>query len=94
MAKITRDEVIKIARISHIQLLEDEIEPMQHHLEAVLSYATCVQEIAATTSIHGTTSINIMREDVVIPTNPEKILAEAPQAEEDYFVVPRILENN
>ncbi len=92
MAKISKEEVLKIAQISHITLREEEIEPLTKHLEAVLSYAARVQEIAAQIEEPLTKNVNIFREDVIVPSHPETILAQAPEREEDYFVVPAIIE--
>jgi len=94
MAKISREEVLKIAQMSHIELKEHEIDPLVKQLDAVLSYAACVQEIAAQVEIASNKAVNVWREDQVIPTDPEPILAQAPEVQEHYFVVPRILESN
>ncbi len=92
MTKISREEVLKIAEISRIKLCEEEIEPMIRHLEGVLSYAECVQEIAADIEEPSIKNVNVFREDVVIKTDSEKILCQAPEREENYFVVPAIIE--
>lgn len=95
MAKITKEEVLKIAAISHIKLYEEEIEPLIKQLERVLSYAERVNDLAATNVEEvSNKAVNMWREDVCVPTNPEPLLAQAPETEEHYFVVPRILENN
>jgi Asp-tRNA(Asn)/Glu-tRNA(Gln) amidotransferase C subunit len=39
-------------------------------------------------------NVNVFREDVIVQTDPEPILAQAPEREGNYFVVPRILESN
>ena len=94
MAKISREEVLRIAAISHIKLYEEEIEPLIKQLESVLSYAECVNGIAAQVEEVSNKAINVWRQDVCVPTDPEPLLAQAPEIEEHYFVVPRILENN
>jgi aspartyl-tRNA(Asn)/glutamyl-tRNA(Gln) amidotransferase subunit C len=111
MAKISRDEVIKIARISNIALHEQEVDGVVAQLEQVLTYAERVIEIAGqgdSSSVYPgiqarqTTADtyepmarpqNIFRPDVAIPTPTQPILANAPEREERYFVVPKILEN-
>ena len=93
MTKISKEEVLKIAEISRIRLSEDEIEPMIKHLEGVLSYAERVQEIAADIEEPSNKNVNVFREDVVVKTDPETILCQAPEREEDYFVVPAIIES-
>ena len=93
MTKISREEVKKIAQISALEIHEDEIEPMMKQLEEVLSYAECVQEIAAEIEEPSNKNINVFREDVVIKTDSEAILERAPEREDNFFVVPSILED-
>jgi len=92
MIKISRDEVLKIAQMTRVSLHEDEIAPMIKHLEGVLSYAERVQEIAADIEEPSNKNVNVFREDVVVKTGAEKILAQSPEREDDYFVVPVIIE--
>lgn len=92
MTRITHEEIIKIARMSHIELTQEEIEKMQTHVEAVLSYAERVQDIAKDVDIALLKNSNIEREDSIVQCNPEPIRAQAPEREGDYFVVPVIIE--
>ncbi len=92
MTKISREEVLNIARISHIALRDEEIEPLIEQLEQVLSYAERVVQVATNVEEPSTKNINIFREDLVIPQDPEPILAQAPEREGNYFVVPMILD--
>src|SRR5579863_10115698 len=91
MALITKEEVEKIARLSHITLSEQETIAAMKHLDAVLSYAARVQEIAKDIDIPSLKNNNIEREDIVIPTDAQAILAQAPEREGDFFVVPVII---
>ena len=92
MTKISRDEVLHIANISRIALREQEIAPLMEQLEQVLSYA---QRVVQATSVEepSTKNVNIFRDDLVISQDPEPILAQAPEREGNYFVVPVILDN-
>ena len=91
---ITKEEVEKIARLSHIELTEQEISNAMKHLEAVLSYAARVQDIAKDIDEPNLKNKNVERDDVIIPTDPQTILAQAPEREGDFFVVPVIIESN
>lgn len=92
MALISKEEVLKIAHMSRITIHEDEIEPLFKHLEAVLTYAARVSEVATGQEGSLPQNINVFREDVAIPFDAERIQQEAPEIEENYFVVPAILE--
>lgn len=93
MAIITKDEVLKIAHMSRIAIRDDEVDAITTHLESVLAYASRVNEVATVSQDLQASNTNIFREDEVILFNAERIKQEAPDSEEDYFVVPAILEH-
>lgn len=92
MTFITQKEIARIARMSNIALTEQEITKMQSHVESVLLYAARVQDIAKDIDFFVLKTTNVEREDVVIEPNSELILAQAPEKEEGFFVVPAIIE--
>ena len=93
MSLITKEEDLKIAKMSHIELSEQEIIKMQSHVESVLAYAARVQDLAQQDiDIITRKNINIERDDVAVACPPEPILAQAPEREGNYFVVPVIIE--
>lgn len=94
MSIITKEEVAKIARLSNIELSQEEVVHAQKHLEAVLSYAARVQDIAKDVDITLQKNQNVERQDIIQPCNPEPILAQAPEREGDFFVVPVIIEKD
>ncbi len=93
MTKISRQEVLKIAYMSRIALRENEVNPLIAQLEQVLSYAERVTEVAISMKEPSTKQVNVFRADLVVSQNPEPILAQAPEKEGNYFVVPVILDN-
>lgn len=94
MTKISRDEVLKIAAMSNIALHEEEIDPLINQLEQVLTYAARVAQVAHCSTGAAHKNVNTFREDVIERTDAESILSCAPEREGNYFVVPKILENN
>jgi len=95
MIKITREDVLKLGAISNISITEEEIPALMSKLSAVLSYAEYLKEIAAKGQPSALPQqTNIMRDDVVVPTPEEPLLALAPQREDNLFVVPMILKQN
>ncbi len=90
---ISREEALKIAYISRISLEEHEIESVLKQLTEVLAYAQRVQDLATELDEQPShKNINVMRNDVVAPSDSEIVLSRAPEREENYFVVPRILD--
>jgi len=94
MAKISKEDVLKIAHISHITIHDNEVDALVDRLEHVLSYAARVQEIGADVKVHSMKNVNVLREDVAVPFDAQLILARAPESQEHYFVVPAILDSN
>jgi aspartyl-tRNA(Asn)/glutamyl-tRNA(Gln) amidotransferase subunit C len=92
VVKITREEVLKLAEISKIYLHESEIDLVVEQLKSVLGYAAMVSEIVVSDQIPATKNVNVFREDLPVQTNPAAILAQAPEHEDNYFVVLPILE--
>jgi aspartyl-tRNA(Asn)/glutamyl-tRNA(Gln) amidotransferase subunit C len=93
MTLISKEEVKKIARISAIEINENEIESLTKQLGDVLAYAARVQEIAAELEEPSSKNINMFREDVMGEFDTEAILERAPEREDDFFVVPSIIED-
>lgn len=93
MITISKEEVLKIAQMSNITIHEDEIDAVAQQLSGVLSYAARVKEIAADIDEAMDKNVNVMREDVVVRTEPEEVLSQAVEREANYFVVPAILES-
>lgn len=90
---ITKEEVLKIAHLSRISIHDNEIDSITQHLQDVLTYAACVNEVATSGQEALPQAINVFREDTVIPFDSERIKKQAPDIESDYFVVPAILEH-
>ena len=93
MAHITRDEILKIAKLSHIALHDDEIESITTHLAQVLEYAERVKQAAKKIEAKSMKNVNVFRKDEVQTCESEPILTQAPEREGNYFVVPIILED-
>lgn len=88
---ITREEVLKLARIAHIAVTEEEVALLQAQLQSVLTYAERVKENASYPLQDEQRPCNVFREDQARSSNPEPILELAPQSAEHFFVVPSIL---
>ena len=91
MDKITKEEALKIASFTKLTIADDEIDSIVKQLQDVLAYAQRVQDIAKDVDIPAHKNINFQRPDVIVSFDAQKILAQAPQEQDDYFVVPKIL---
>jgi aspartyl-tRNA(Asn)/glutamyl-tRNA(Gln) amidotransferase subunit C len=89
---IDREEVLHVARLARLALSDEEIEPMARELSAVLDHVATIAELdledVAPTS-HVVEVTGRLRPDVPRPSWPRaEILAAAPDANEDGFLVP------
>jgi len=94
VTKISKEDILKIARISHIKINDSEIDALTNRLEQVLSYAARVQEIGADFQVQSSKNINVFRDDVQVPFDSHLIMNRAPECQENYFVVPAILDSS
>ncbi len=89
---IDREEVLHVARLARLALSEDEIEPMARELSAVLDHVATIGELDlgdVPPTSHVVEVTGRLRPDEPRPSWPrEEMLAAAPDAGEDGFLVP------
>ncbi|NYI06541.1 Asp-tRNA(Asn)/Glu-tRNA(Gln) amidotransferase subunit GatC [Allostreptomyces psammosilenae] len=95
MPGITREEVAHLARLSRLELTDEEIDHFAGQLDVILGAVARVGEVAADDippTSHPLPLTNVMRPDEVRESlGTEQALAGAPAAEQQRFRVPRIL---
>ena len=94
MAKITKEEVKKVAHLSRLELNEDEINNHAEQLEKILEYIKQLEKID-TNDVPCTTRaievINVFRKDEKKNyDSTEDILDLGPSREDEFFKVPKI----
>ena len=94
--KISREEVLHIARLARVALTEDEITRYSDQLSRLLDHFEVLQQVDTEGVPPTAQSIDlrgVMREDAVRPSLPaDDVLANAPHREEDSFRVKPVLE--
>lgn len=86
---LTKDEVIKIAKLAKLNLTEAEIEKFQKDLSAILEYAEQLQEVNTdgVEPLYQVTGLeHVVRQDVAMPYNADlmrKLVEASPQGQED-----------
>ena len=92
MTHITKEEILKLAKASNIDVSDKEMPELIKRLEGVLSYASCLKDVAQQCeSVELPKQTNVMRDDVVKEATVEPLLELAPEREENYYVVPVII---
>ena len=93
---ITREEVLKIARLAKLRLSPDEVELYRGQLLKILDSMAELSKLdtyAVPPTVSVTGSSNVMRDDAPLPCpDREPILANAPRRDGPYFKVPKVIE--
>ncbi|UCE63484.1 MAG: Asp-tRNA(Asn)/Glu-tRNA(Gln) amidotransferase subunit GatC [Nitrospirota bacterium] len=93
--KIDKSEVEHVARLARLEIGESEKDPFSEQLSQILKYmdqlgALNTEGVPQTATVREQT--NVFQEDVPHPClSTEQATANAPQTEEGFFLVPRIL---
>ena len=95
MARITSEEVKKVAKLARLELNHDEVNEHAEQLEKILEYIKQLEKID-TENIPCTTRAievtNVFRKDEKIDyAYSEEILDLAPSREDKFFKVPKII---
>ena len=95
MTKITKEEVKKVAHLARLELNENEINNHATQLEKILEYIKQLEGID-TDDVPCTTRaievINVFRNDEKKNSDCKQELLElSPSREDDYFKVPKII---
>ncbi|CAM8648272.1 GatC Asp-tRNAAsn/Glu-tRNAGln amidotransferase C subunit [Acidimicrobiia bacterium] len=94
-ARLTRDNVAKVADLARLNLSEAELERYTEQLGAVLDHAEDVASLdldGVPPTAHPLPLVNVLRNDVVVEgVDREEVLSQAPSVEDRRFRVPAIL---
>lgn len=95
MSRISRDDVVHVARLARLELAEDQIDTFTGQLDAILDHAADVEALDLADvppTSHPYPLVNVLRADEAGETlSNEEALSGAPQAEDGRFRVPTIL---
>jgi len=83
-----------IAKLSAIKLTPEEEEKFSKQFAKIIEYFNTLNELelGEVEPVFSALPLkNVMRNDEAIPKNPEKIMKNAPDEEENYFKVPKTI---
>ncbi len=88
--------VKRIGRLARIRVEENEVEKYQGEINAILGFVEQLDEVDVT-GVEPMTSVTPMqlrrRDDVVTDGGyPEQVVANAPLTEDNFFMVPKVIE--
>ncbi len=96
MTDLTRDDVLKLARLARLDLSDDEINEYAKELTAILDYVAQLSsvdtsDLEPTNQVTGLT--NVFRDDTEIDYGykPNELLKNVPQTKDNQIKVKRML---
>lgn len=96
MTELTREDVLKLARLARLQLTDEEVEAYRKELSDVLKYVALldnaeVEDLQPTSQVTGLK--NVMREDEVVDYGiaPKDLLRLAPKTQDGHIKVKRMI---
>lgn len=96
MPALTPEQIDHVALLARLELTAEEKSKLTRDLNTILHHFERLQELnteGVPPTSHPIPMQNVFREDEVRPSLPrDQFLAEAPDARDGFFVVPRIVE--
>lgn len=96
MTELTREDVLKLARLARLNLTDEEAEAFRKELSDVLQYVALLDDVDVT-GLEPTSQVtglkNVMREDTVIDygISPADLLRLAPKTQDGHIKVKRMI---
>lgn len=100
-AKVTVEEVERVAELAHLELKPEETSAMLADLNAILDYVaelnqldtTGVAPLAQVSELSNAAGAATLRADEVEPSlNRAVVMHEAPESDQAFFKVPKVIE--
>jgi aspartyl-tRNA(Asn)/glutamyl-tRNA(Gln) amidotransferase subunit C len=99
-AKVTQQEVERVAELAHLELKPDEAAGMLHDLNAILDFVAELNELdtAGVAPLEQVTQLlaadggQLRSDELKASLDRRQVLAEAPETNGVFFKVPKVIE--
>ncbi len=100
-AKVTVEDVLRVAELAHLELNPDESVGMLHDLNAILDYVGELKELdtkgiaplAQVSELKGAGGAGLLRPDLRVPSlDRAAVMMQAPDTDQVFFKVPKVIE--
>ena len=100
-AKVTLQDVERVAELAHLKLTQGETHSMLHDLNAILDHVAQLSELdtssvaplAQISELEGTGGASTLRDDAVRPSlDRTAVMSQAPETGKGFFKVPKVIE--
>ena len=99
--KISREEVLRVAELAHLELTPEEVELYRGQLDEILAYIGKLEQLDVT-NVEPMAQVLFaadgdkhpeLRDDTLVPCDiANAVLAQAPEAKPPFFRVPKVIE--
>jgi len=94
--KLTVAEVRRVALLARLRLTPEEESQLTEQLDSILAYMGKLGELESADVepfSHAISAVNALRDDTIANRpDPEALLANAPDRDQSFFKVPKIIE--
>ncbi len=92
---LEREEVLKLAKLSRLEVAEGDIDSVKGHLDKMLDHMEALKSLDLS-NVEPMTGVEngatILREDVPVQGfTLEQAFANAPAVENDHFAIPKVI---
>lgn len=96
MSTFSDDDIMKLAKLSRLQLTDQEVTKYKKELSAILEYVQRLQDVdianlEPTSQVTGLTNVFRLDEEIDYTVTPEELLKNAPDIEDHQFKVKRMI---
>jgi aspartyl-tRNA(Asn)/glutamyl-tRNA(Gln) amidotransferase subunit C len=100
-AKVSVEDVKRVAELAHLELTQDESRSMLHDLNAILDHVAQLSELdtssvaplAQVSELEGASGAGSLRKDALVPSlDRVEVMSEAPETDKVFFKVPKVIE--
>ena len=94
--KVSREEILHIAKLANLNLKEEEIDTYILHLQDILNFANIVNNAPVeglSETIGANENYNVFRKDEIkVFEDNEGLLVNAPEKERNMFKIPKVIQ--
>lgn len=96
MAKLTREDVLKLAWLARLHISDEDVERFADEISTILGYVEQLQsvdlnDLPPTNQVTGLTNVMRSDEEVDYEARPEQLLKNAPATQDGHIKVKRML---
>ncbi|MGH1404428.1 MAG: Asp-tRNA(Asn)/Glu-tRNA(Gln) amidotransferase subunit GatC [Alphaproteobacteria bacterium] len=93
---LSKEDVAKVARLARIRMQDEELERMAPQLSKIIGFVEQLSEVD-TDNVEPLANVvditlNLREDKVTDGACPDKVLANSPEENQGYFVVPKVVE--